>query len=152
MPLSKKDEGALTMAAQAISELGYHLIISAEGDADTISACMKIAEKKPRNVEVLEKTLANHERMINECDAIIFFEEPSEEILKEMVPRGIVPITPNGSINFQNYDAQKEVGNAFCYHKRKFWEFMQAIIRAGENFKFTYDWKNLKKNVQALPV
>lgn len=44
----------------------------------------------------------------------------------------------------ENYNPVLEKGNAFIFNESDKWQFFSALVRATENYKFSYDWQNLE--------
>lgn len=65
--------------------------------------------------------------------------------------RGIVPVMLKGlHQEAQNYNPVEESGNAFLFHKMAAWNIYGALVRALENFAFSYDWENLRRQGKSL--
>lgn len=70
-----------------------------------------------------------------------------------VVERGIVPVALRGmNKKLENYNPVAEAGNAFLFPKHSTWSIYGTLVRALENFNFTYDWKNLQSEVKSLTV
>ncbi len=152
VPITKSNNSELFLRAlEAMCELGFSVSALAEGDKEAQSICFEIAQKYPNNFQIIESLPKNRAQIMNKADVLVFPEVPSDKILKEIIREGIIPVLPQGG-KFQNFDPQKESGNAFTFSKSNFWEFLSAIIRASENFKFSYDWQNLQKNLRETEV
>jgi hypothetical protein len=66
-----------------------------------------------------------------------------------LVERGIVPVMRSGlHEEAESYSPVLESGNSFLFDKLNEWHVHAAMIRALENYKFPYDWQNLKNNVK----
>lgn len=64
-----------------------------------------------------------------------------------LVEQGIVPIFLNGlHPEAKDYDPVEERGNAFLFNSLEVWPVYHALVRATENFAFSYDWGNLKRS------
>lgn len=151
-PITKRNNSEIFLRAlEAMCELGFSVSALAEGDMEAQSICFDIAQKYPNNFQIIESLPKNRAHIMKNSDVLVFPEIPSDKILKEIVKNGIVSVLPQGG-KFQNFDPQKEVGNAFTFSKSNFWEFLSALIRASENFKFSYDWQNLQKNLRETEV
>jgi len=55
-----------------------------------------------------------------------------------------VPIAPRNSI-LENFDPVAEKGGAFTFDPKNKWTIVDALVRARENHRFPYDWKNILK-------
>ncbi|MCF7830563.1 hypothetical protein K9M41_01010 [Candidatus Gracilibacteria bacterium] len=152
LPITKDKNSELFLRSlEAMCELGFQVSALAEGDMEAQSICFEIAQKYPANFQIVESLPKNREQIMKKVNILLFPDFPSDKVLKEVVKEGIIPVLPKGG-KFQNFDPQKESGNAFTFSKNNFWEFLAAIIRASENFKFSYDWQNLQKNIKETEV
>lgn len=80
---------------------------------------------------------------------ILGSEMPSE--FKEIIKAGIVPIMLTGTCTkAENYDATQEKGNAFLFPKSSAWHIYGTLVRALENFRFSYDWENIRSQGHEL--
>lgn len=72
----------------------------------------------------------------------------SDELPKEfpmIIERGIVPVMLTGlHKEAENYKPVEESGNAFLFPKLNHWQVYSTLVRALENFNFSYDWENLR--------
>ncbi|MBT4384949.1 hypothetical protein HOD30_04360 [Candidatus Peregrinibacteria bacterium] len=76
-------------------------------------------------------------------------ELPSE--FPMLVERGVVPVMLRGvHPDAENYNASAETGNAFLFPKANHWHIYGTIVRALENFTFSYDWESLKNQGKDL--
>lgn len=55
---------------------------------------------------------------------------------------GVIPVSPPQDI-IEDYNPTREKGNAFIFIKDSPWSLFATLIRALENFRFPYDWKNI---------
>lgn len=78
----------------------------------------------------------------------------SDKVPKEfnmLVERGIVPVMLRGTHpNAENYQPSQEKGNSFLFPKLSEWYVYGSIVRALENFHFSYDWENLRNHGKSL--
>ena len=77
-----------------------------------------------------------------------------EKLPKELnmaLERGIVPILLRGlHPHAQDYVPSQEKGNSFLFPKLSAWSVYGCLVRALENFHFSYDWENLKTHSKEL--
>ncbi len=147
-PLSETDAESFSRIVEAVCELGFNLSVILESDSETQTRCLAL-EKEYSNFKILENTLQNKEKILDNSNVILLFNESGKKTAEQFLSRGIVPIIPE-NCGFENFDAQSESGNAFTFERENFWQLLHAIIRASENYKFSYDWKNLQKNLQEI--
>lgn len=55
-----------------------------------------------------------------------------------------VPIVPCNDI-LEDFDPVAEKGGAFTFDPKNKWTLIDALVRARENRRFPYDWKNILK-------
>jgi len=151
-PLNEKNNSDFMLRGfEALCELGIKVSVLAEGDSAAQKICFDLSEKYPHQFEILESVSRNRNKILKEVDTVLFTSKPDWKTVQEMAKHEIVSIVPEGS-GLQNFNAQTEEGNAFTFAPNNFWEFIAAIVRASENFQFSYDWKNIKANVKELAV
>ena len=93
------------------------------------------------------------EEAIEEADMWVVFADQLPSNFQDIVMANVVPIMLEGlHPNAENYNASKESGNAFLFPVLDKWYIYGSLVRAVENFGFTYDWKNLKSNGKELAV
>ena len=147
----KKNSRMFLRAAPAMIDLGFSVKILAIGDEFSQKKSFALAENFPGKFEILEQVSKNEKKIWSSSDALIFPFLPEKNILKKIIKNGIVPILPENKF-LENFDPQRESGAAFTFSPQNFWEFVAAIVRASENFRFSYDWKNLQKNLQKIKI
>lgn len=78
----------------------------------------------------------------------------SDHLPKEfemVVERGIVPVMlPGLHKAAENYNPVQESGNAFLFPKLNHWQVYSALVRAIENFSFSYDWENVRSQGRCM--
>lgn len=85
-------------------------------------------------------------------DVVVIDSDRSDQALDYVKKYKAVPVVYSENKNFgveffSDYNAQTEQGNAFLYNKNTTWHLIDAVLRASETFKFSYDWKNILKEV-----
>lgn len=151
LPVEKKDAELFLQIMEAVCELGLSFSIIAEGDADTQKRIIDYGEQHPRNLTVLENIDQNKKKILDTSSVLLFLQTPDKTTLKEIISKQIIPILP-GDKFFHDFNAQDETGNAFTFEEKNIWTIFNAIIRASENFKFSYDWNNLKKRLEKISL
>lgn len=65
--------------------------------------------------------------------------------IQTIISAGAVPISLQSDAIplLKNYNAKEESGNSFLFEHFNHWEIFAAVVRALENFQFSYDWKNI---------
>ena len=92
----------------------------------------------PDNDENKRKIYAASNMILAPCDNGECLDE-----VRQAMQYGVIPIVSNQDF-VTNYDPVHESGNAFVYSKGSPWSFFATLVRAFENFKFPYDWKNIQ--------
>ncbi len=144
---SRENSAIYCQALEAMCELGFRVSVIAEGNSETQECCFKLLEKYPEQFEVLESLDTNKQKILNNADAVIFAENPAKKVLAEVVANNVVPILPEGN-GLNDFDLKNETGEAFTFKEGSIWLFVSAIVRANESFKFPYDWKTIKHNLE----
>jgi len=106
----------------------------------------ELCEKHPGRIAILNETDEN-KRKIYAASDVFLNTSLNQACIKEMksaMAYGVVPIS-NQHEGLRNYDSLNEQGNAFTYVGKSHWSFFSNFIRAIENFKFPYDWKNIAR-------
>ena len=137
-------------AISAASELGFRVLMLAEGDSAAQKSALELSEKYPQ-IQMLESSDAGRKKILETSDVIFFPAPPDPERLRDCIRARAVPILPEGS-GIENFDAQKESGTGFVFESGNFWHLFAAFVRAAENWKFSYDWKNLQKNLSEVEI
>lgn len=107
----------------------------------------ELAEKFPKQISIIPDDDENR-RKVYAASNIALIPSESNECNKEAenaMNYGVVPVISNQDF-VENYNPVQESGNAFVYSKGSPWSFFATLIRALENFKFPYDWKNISVN------
>ena len=105
----------------------------------------KLADKESKKVAIVPDNDENR-RKIYAASNMLLVSKDSEECAKEVknaMAYGVVPVTPEME-EVDDYDPVQENGNGFVYKKGSGWNFFASFIRALENFRFPYDWKNIQ--------
>ncbi len=63
--------------------------------------------------------------------------------LQKFLDHGVVPVGLEKSPLLSNYHPNDETGNSFTYKTTDAWDIFSAVVRAGETFKFPYDWEHI---------
>ncbi len=128
-----------------LSDMGFQIVIRAnassvykdiaEAFADDHSAlCTIISEEEYRDA-------------YDVADILMTFSKDQETIsqVTYALSKGVIPIISHDFPleNIENYNPNLENGNVFMYYKTTPWSIFATIIRAYENYRFPYDWKNI---------
>ena len=105
----------------------------------------ELAHKYPEKIIILSDNEINKRKIYAATD-IFLATSKDKECMLEMetaMNYGVIPIAPPNNLA-QDYDLEKEQGNAFIYKEKSPWSFFAGLIRALESFKFPYDWKTIQ--------
>lgn len=138
---------ACLQALEGVCELGFDVSVLAEGDRKACDQCFALAQKYPGKFRVLEGVPKNKASIITDVDAMIFFTKPDRKLLDSVMREGVVPVAPE-SCGVFDFDPIQEAGNGFTFSGASMWDMFAAIIHCQDTFRFSYDWKMLKKNVE----
>lgn len=135
----------------AVCSLGYNVMILLKGDDIYQKQSLALQKKYPKNIKVLEDVPANRESIIKKSDVYFSGNYPENALLNVLIENGIVPVIPNSG-SFINFDPQAESGNGFTFKQGNFWQMMEALVRARETRKFSYDWRNIRQSVRQTVI
>lgn len=91
------------------------------------------------------------EEAVEEANIWVLLSNELPNDFSMLIERGIVPVMLSGiHPKAENYNASKERGNAFLFQELDEWIVYGSIVRALENFGFSYDWQNLKNHGKDL--
>ena len=99
----------------------------------------------PDQIVILEEDEKNKANLYNAADVLICpsTSPDAQAAIKQALANNVVPIALSQS-GLMNYDPVQECGNAFVFNQLSPWSLFASIVRALENFKFPYDWKNIQ--------
>lgn len=83
-----------------------------------------------------------------EVDVVVIATDRTDQALEYVKKHKAVPIVHEESMVFSDFNPVEEVGNAFIYLENSPWHMLAAVLRAAETFRFSYDWKSLKEEVE----
>jgi starch synthase len=104
-----------------------------------------LSEKDHNKVVIVENS-EDEKRKIYAASDIILIPTLSEECVeeaKQAMRYGVVPVIPPQAFA-EDYNPNQEKGDCFVYLKDSPWSLFATLIRALENYKFPYDWKNIQ--------
>jgi len=145
-PLTEKNNVSMLQdVMNGIIEQPVQIILMAVGTQKYQQYFNELSEKHPHQVAIIPDTDENR-RKVYAASNITFISADSDECADEAVKcmnYGVVPVIMEKDFT-ENYDPVQEKGNAFVYKKNSPWSFFATFIRALENFRFPYDWKNIQ--------
>ena len=145
-PLTEKNEvEILQQAMRGLLEQDVQLTLMGIGTEKYQSYFTKLAEEHEDRVSIVEESDENRRKVYAASDMVLLAgdsDECCDEASKAM-KYGVVPISPRCDF-LENYDGSQERGNAFIYTQKSPWGLFASVIRAIENFRFPYDWRNIR--------
>lgn len=130
-----------------ISDMGFQMVLRANAS--------------PKYKDIMEAFTEDHvglcslvsedefEDIYDAADVLVTFskENETQDAVEKALSKGVIPILANDFplSHIENYNPNLENGNAFVYHKKSVWSVFAALVRAYENYRFPYDWKNICK-------
>ena len=126
-------------------EQGIQLVLMGIGNQKYQEYFTKLAEKNPEKITIIDDNDKNKRKVYAASDMFLMLANNKEvtDEAKNAMKYGVVPIAPETSFT-EDYNSIQEKGNAFVYKKESPWNFFATIIRSMENYKFSYDWKNIQ--------
>jgi len=133
-----------------------HLVIDArDADPKLLKAMASGLEEVDARIRILghgPKELArafSSEEALEEAHMWLILGDKLPAEFDLMMERGIVPIMKQGlHKKAENYNPSQENGNAFIFPKLTEWYAYGSLVRAIENYQFSYDWNNIKNNTK----
>ncbi len=95
------------------------------------------------SVTIVRERDAHYAEMWRACDMAFCL---SAEAVEDALDAMIVPLSPKKMPRLQNYDPNREKGNAFTFEKMNPWLMFAAMVRACETYRFPFDWKCIVRN------
>lgn len=147
--VEKEGSATLIEACRGMCQLGFKINALPQGAKAWQDACFDLQSEFPDNFIALEAVPANRELALKNAQIVLFPAVPSMADLKLLQKKSIMVALPwNACETFtdmMNFDAQQESGNCFLYTQNHTWDLAANMVRAFENYKFSYDWGQLKK-------
>ncbi len=98
---------------------------------------------------MLEATDDNLRKFYAACDSMLFLTEHEEarHALRDALAYGAVPLARTQAFPelLTDYNPNQEKGDSFLFPSYDIWHIFAAIVRATENYRFPYDWKNIAR-------
>jgi starch synthase len=151
-PLTDKNNLEMLMdVMNGIIEQPVEIVLTGIGTAKFQKFFTDLAEKDHNKVAIVENS-EDEKRKVYAAADIILVPTLSDECVEEAqqaMRYGVIPVTPPKDFAV-DYNPNQEKGNAFVYLKDSPWSLFATLIRALENFKFPYDWKNIQIGAMEL--
>jgi starch synthase len=127
-----------------VLEMPVEIVIAGVGTEKYQRLFTELAEKNPTKVVIVDAS-EDEKRKIYAAADIVLIPTTSEECVEEAqrcLRYGVVPIMPPMAFA-EDYNPNQERGNSFIYLKDSPWSLFAGLVRAVENYRFPYDWKNI---------
>lgn len=130
---------------EGILMLDLQLLVLWVGSETYQKTFAEFAEKYPDKMRILINDEQSRRKIYAASNITLIFNNNSQNAmeLKNALAYGVIPVVKNDPI-LKDYNPVTESGNAFLYFEDNLWLFYAALVRALENFKFSYDWQNLE--------
>lgn len=131
-------------AAETESDLGFFVAMYEGMMAMKVPVILflngniKVPSTFPSDVVIVRSRDAHYDEMWRACDMAFCL---SEEAVDNALDAMVVPLAPKKMPRLQNYDPNREKGNAFTFEKMNPWLMFAAMVRACETYRFPFDWK-----------
>jgi len=132
---------------EGLLEQKVQMVITAIGSEKWQKYFTEMASKHENRFIIIPDNNENR-RKIYAASNMIIVPANSDECLEESkkaMAYGVVPIMMQNDFA-EDYNPVEEKGNSFIFEKESIWNVFTALVRAMENFKFPYDWKNIQAN------
>lgn len=114
---------------------------------EPVKDLLKSDAKLPKNGNAVFVPKERLERLFEAGDMALFLMEKYHSFLpiKSALQSKVVPITQYfPELKYlTNYDPLLEKGNSFLFNHFTVWDIFATVVRACENYRFPYDWKNI---------
>ncbi len=151
-PLTDKNNLNMLMdVMNGIMEQPVEIVLTGIGTAKFQKFFTDLAEKDKNKVVIVENS-EDEKRKIYAAADIMLVPALSDECIDEArqaMRYGVVPVMQPKDFAV-DYNPNQEKGNAFIFLKDSPWSLFATLIRALENYKFPYDWKNIQIGAMEL--
>ena len=148
---SKQQTDSFLEILQAALEIHLQIIIRACGTQEYQEKIEEFEKKYPKQLRIIQDTEEDINKLYAAADISLFLvdNKHTQEERECMMKFGVVPLSIPAEA-LENYNAQEESGNSFIISQNNVWGIFEALVRAKENYKFAYDWKNLQMSCMGL--
>lgn len=130
-----------------ISDMGFQLVIRGNASQDFKKVIESFVEDHSALCTIVSEE--EYREAYDVSDVLLTFSEDPKTIseVKFSLSKGVIPVVSHDFPleNIHNYNPNLETGNCFMYYKHTPWSLFATLIRAYENYRFPYDWKNICK-------
>lgn len=151
-PLTDKNNVSMIQdVMNGILEQPVEIVLTGIGTDKYQDYFTNLAEKNNQKIAIVSNSDEEKRKIYAACD-ITLIPNSSEECVEEArqaMKYGVIPVIPPQDFT-EDYNPVQEKGNAFIYTKDSPWSLFAIFIRALENFRFPYDWKNIAANAMGM--
>jgi len=144
-PLTDKNSlGMIQDIMNGLLEQPVEIVLAGIGTDKYQKYFTELSESNSNKVAIVSNGDDEKRKIYAACDMTLI-PTASEECIEEAkraMKYGVVPVIPTQDFT-EDYNPIQEKGNAFVYAKDSPWSLFATFIRALENFRFPYDWKNI---------
>lgn len=130
-----------------ISDLGFQMVIRANASVEYKDIVENFLEDHGGLAAVISED--EYKDAYEVADVLLTFSEDSvtQKEVFYALEKGVIPVVSHGfPLSYlENYNPNLENGNCFMYYKHSPWSVFATLVRAYENYRFPYDWKNICK-------
>lgn len=130
---------------EGILMLDLQLLVIGVGSENYQKIFAEFEEKFAEKMKILPNDEQSRRKIYAASNISLIFNNNSQNALelKNALNYGVIPVVKTDPI-LKDYNPITETGNAFLYQEDNLWLFYAALVRALENYKFSYDWQNLE--------
>jgi len=142
--MTEKNNGdELVNIIQGLLAVGIQVAIRGKGTDKYQKLLTDTLKNHSQHCCIVEDKEKELDKMFAAIDVHLSLDGENTKSLQQILNYGAVPVSYTHK-NLENFNALEEKGNAFIFSTKNTWNIFEALIRAKENFKFPYDWKNLQ--------
>ncbi len=107
------------------------------------------AENHHEKIAIVPDEESGLRKILAASDAVLFLADGAENefLARSALSYAALPIAPIGMRHIvEDYNPNQESGTGFLFQEQSIWLAFAAIVRALENFRFPYDFKNIQKS------
>lgn len=134
-----------------LSDMGFQTVVRANASAQFKEIAEAFAEDHSALCSIISEE--EYRDAYDVADVLLTFSNDEKTVseVRYSLSKGVVPVLSHDFplANLENYNPNLENGNVFMYYKQTPWSIFASLIRAYENYRFPYDWKNICKSAIA---
>jgi glycogen synthase len=131
-----------------LSDMGFQVVIRGNASNEFKNIVEAFSSDHPSLCAIIDEE--DYKDAYEVSDVLLTFssdKKTKSEVLYGL-SKGVIPIVVHDFPlkQLENYNPNLESGNSFMYYKNTPWAVFATLIRAYENYRFPYDWKNICKS------